>query len=416
MTIQLIDPTLIDPNPYQSRQSMDGDDLQLLAEDIKKNSLLQPPTARPHPRVEGLNLGGRYQLAFGHRRHAAWLIARPGEPMPVNVMDLTDQQMFEYAAVENVHVPLTAIEKAHHMQRYMQQFNATQTQAGALYHLGQAAVSNMLRLLQLPEPIQKHIQDGDLPERLARQLVPLTAFPVEKRLEKIAKMISKAPASEREKLAEHEIADVINNYCKRMFFEGWVKEWNPGSAALIDGNSEILPACSVCPQFLTNRNGDYCGRPACYNAKQHLWTQRELERLSQKLGIPIARAGDTAVKLTMDYNNDDRARELLRSKSCAEIFRLMPNDDGQRNYYHEQVLGSNAVVLAAFDPKLLDRKAGQLVPRKRRMRRPRKRPRARPPRSASATSAATKSLRCANPRPISSGSCRTRPRAWRPRC
>ena len=361
MTIQLIDPGLIDPNPYNSRSSMNGEDLQLLAEDIKKNNLLQPPTVR-----QSWTATGRYQLAFGHRRHAAWLIARPGEAMPVNVIDLDDRQMFEYAAVENVHVPLSAIEKARHMQRYMQQFSATEAQAGALYHLRQTSVSNLLRLLRLPEPIQQHIQDGNLPERLARQLVPLTAFPVEKQLEQIAKAISKAPASAREEIAEKEIGDVIMNYCRRLDSNGWPKEWKPDVAVDglgPDGSTEIPPACTVCPLYLVNREGIWCGRPLCHAAKYHLWSQRELERLSQKLGIPIARDGDTAIKLSMDYNNDDRARELLRSKSCAEIFRLMPND-GQHNYYHEQVLGSNAAILAAFDPKLLDRKTGQPVPQK----------------------------------------------------
>ena len=286
--------------------------------------------------------------------------------MPLDVVDATDEQLFDQAAIENgQRTDLSAIEKATIVQRAINDFGKTQLSAGALIGISsQGAVSNLLRLLKLPATVQELVRTGDVPERLARQLVPLTAFPVEKQLNQIAKAIAKAPASARENLAENEISTLIRQHCKRLHFDGWTREWRPDSAALVDGNSEIPPACSTCPLYIIIHDGAHCGRPACQDAKQHLWTQRELERISNKLGIPIALDGDTAVKLPLDYNNDDRARELLRSKSRAEIFRLMPNDDGKRNYYHEQVLGSNAVVLAAFDPKLLDRKTGQPVPQK----------------------------------------------------
>jgi len=360
MTIQLVDPNLIDPNPYQPPTRLTFTPNQLAdLESVKALGCLQTPRARPLA-------GGRFQIVYGWRRRCAWLLYRPGEPMPLDVVDATDEQLFDQAAIENgQRADLSAIEKAVIVQHAIADFNKTQLAAGQLVGLSsQGAVSNLLRLLKLPEAVRDLVRTGDLPERLARQLVPLTTFPVEKQLERIAHAIAKAPASEREKIAENEISALIRQYCKRLHFDGWAKEWNPGSAALIDGNSEILPACSACPLYIIIHDGAHCGRPACYDAKQHAWTQRELERLSQKLGIPIAGDGDKAVKLVIDYNNDDRAKELLRSKSRAELFRLMPNDDGKRNYYHEQVLGSNAVVLAAFDQKLLDRKAAQPVPPK----------------------------------------------------
>jgi len=362
MTIQIIDPGLIDPNPYQSPTRLTFTPEQLAdLESVKDIGFIHVPIARPHPIAPG-----RFQMNVGWRRRAAWMLYRPGEPMGVDVQELSDEQMFDQSAIENSQrADLSAIEKAAIIQRAVAEFGKSQLEAGKLVGLfSQGAVSNLLRMLKLPKTVRDRVHTGDLPERLARQLIPLTAFPVEKRLEHIAKEIAKAPAAEREEIAERAISEVIMNYCRRLDSDGWPKEWKPDTAVEIEGSTEIPPACSVCPLYIKNREGAWCGRPLCHAAKLHLWAQRELERLSQKLGIPIAGDGDTAVKLNLDYNNDDRAREMLHSKSRAELFRLMPNDDGKRNYYHEQVLGSNAVILATFDPRLLDRKAGQPVPPK----------------------------------------------------
>lgn len=95
-----IEQSLIDPNPYQPRQDMDPVALNRLAEDLKLNGLLQPPAVRPV-------MGGRYQLIFGHRRAAAWRIAYGDRPLPCDVRDMDDRQMFAAAIVE------AAIERGH---------------------------------------------------------------------------------------------------------------------------------------------------------------------------------------------------------------------------------------------------------------------------------------------------------------
>ncbi len=362
MTTQYVDPNLVDPNPYQSPMRLSFTPEQLADLDsVMKIGFIHMPIARPHPTEPG-----RFQMNVGWRRRCAWLFYRKGETMPLDVQELSDEQMFEQSAIENSQrADLSAIEKANIIQRAIAEFGKSELEAGKLVGLTtQGAAGNLLRMLRLPGTVQDLVRTHEMPERLARQLIPLTAFPVEKRLEHIAKEIAKAPAAEREEIAERTIAEVIMNYCRRLSPDDWPKEWKPDIAVKIDGSTEIPPACSACPLYIKNREGAWCGRPLCHAAKYHLRAQRELERISKKLGIPIAQDGDKAVKLDIDYQNDDRAKEMLRSKSRAELFRLMPNDDGKRNYYHEQVLGSNAVVLAAFDPKLLDRKAGQPVPPK----------------------------------------------------
>lgn len=118
-----IEQSLIDPNPYQPRLDMEPVALNRLAEDIKANSLLQPPAVRPI-------MGGRYQIIFGHRRAAAWKIAHGDSPIPCEIRDMDDRQMFAAAIVENDdREALNAIERAKALQLYMTKFDSTQAAA-----------------------------------------------------------------------------------------------------------------------------------------------------------------------------------------------------------------------------------------------------------------------------------------------
>src|SRR3972149_178579 len=99
MTIQPIDPKLIDPNPYQpmTRRTFKPADLaDLDSIGDKTIGLIQIPIVRPHP-----DQPGRHQRATGPRRQAAWQLYRPGEAMPNDVRPLTDRQMYEWMAIEN---------------------------------------------------------------------------------------------------------------------------------------------------------------------------------------------------------------------------------------------------------------------------------------------------------------------------
>lgn len=178
-TVIFVDLDLIDANPWQPRQGEDTDHIQKLADSIAVDGLLQIPTAR----LSGSALSGdRYQLAFGHSRLAAYkrLHARyPDDPrfreFPLNLRPLTDRQMADAAASENIaRKDLSAIEIAGAIQRYMADFGATQLEAGKIYgYTSQSSVSNLLRLLQLPEPVRALVNDGKLPERHARELITL---------------------------------------------------------------------------------------------------------------------------------------------------------------------------------------------------------------------------------------------------
>src|SRR5512147_2516521 len=103
MTLTTIELAKIDPNPFQVRLTEDRPHVEALAEDIAANGLLQCPLGRAHPEQPE-----RVQLAFGHSRLAAYVILASQHPevadwerLPVDVRDLTDRQMSDYAASEN---------------------------------------------------------------------------------------------------------------------------------------------------------------------------------------------------------------------------------------------------------------------------------------------------------------------------
>lgn len=163
---------LIDPNPFQPRLAEDAEVIGKLADNIERNGLLQIPSAR--------KVDGRYQLAFGHTRKAAFdLLNKRGDlnrwdTMPLNIAELTDLQMFEAAVSENIQRrDLNAVEVAQAMKRYMQDFKKTSDECGTFFGVNGATVRGKVRLLDLPKDIQKKISTGEITEGAARKLLTL---------------------------------------------------------------------------------------------------------------------------------------------------------------------------------------------------------------------------------------------------
>ena len=360
MTIISIDPQLIDPNPYQPRQDMDGEPLQRLAEDIAEHGLLQKPAARPHPEH-----AGRYQLAFGHRRLAAWQIAFPGQPIEVDVTPMDDKQMFTAAIVENEdREALSAIEKAKAMQSYITTFNVTQLEAGKLFGLtSQGAVSNLLRLLKLPAPIQTLVTDGELPERFARQVLPLAQVRPEEAT-KIAKVIAKAPEDEREDAAKSQMWTMLRGKnVKSLHSAPWGDLGWPGKP--IATNSEVVPeviACKGCPFNLRVEDRDNCLRVACFDLKTFAWADHEAQRIAKKLGISPIGIGEQPKIIYSGEQNSTRPQKALANvktnPAIPVLLRIVPYT-GESNYSTEyrrrNTLGSAWVALATTDEKALDK-------------------------------------------------------------
>jgi len=155
----------IDSNPAQPRQDFDAAETQSLAESLSEHGLLQPVVVR---RVEG-----RYQLVAGERRlraarQAGWT------DVPANVVEADDRKTAELAIIENMQrKDLNPLEKAACFQRYLVQYGCTQDELAGRLKLDRSTIANLIRLLELPEPVQEAIRRGRLTQGHARALLPL---------------------------------------------------------------------------------------------------------------------------------------------------------------------------------------------------------------------------------------------------
>ncbi len=156
---------LIDANPYQPRSQVHDADLAELAESLRAHGLVQPIVVRA--------TGDRYQLIAGQRRLAAARRLGWGR-VPVRVLDVDDRQMSEIAIVENLQrKDLDALEKAASFRQYLATWNCTQEDLAKRLSIDRSTVANLIRLLDLPEGVQKRLREGAISMGHARALLPL---------------------------------------------------------------------------------------------------------------------------------------------------------------------------------------------------------------------------------------------------
>ena len=152
-------------NPYQPRCNFDEEKLQELAASIKEFGVVQPVVVRKK--------GRSYELVAGERRLRAAGLAGLTK-VPAIVKDYDDAKMMEIALIENIQRhDLNPIEEAQGLRRLMQEFKLTQEQTAEKVGRSRSAVTNLLRLLNLPEQVQAHIINGVLTMGQAKQLLGL---------------------------------------------------------------------------------------------------------------------------------------------------------------------------------------------------------------------------------------------------
>ena len=155
----------IRPNRFQPRLNFDAEVLAALTESVRRDGVLMPILVRP--------MGEGFELIAGERRWRASQAAGLQE-IPAIVRDVDDLQALELAIVENEQRDnLTAIESARAYQRMMDEFGCTQQQVAERIGVSRAQVTNITRLLQLSEKIQKLIEKRELTMGQARPLVNL---------------------------------------------------------------------------------------------------------------------------------------------------------------------------------------------------------------------------------------------------
>lgn len=162
------------PNPRQPRQRMDPEALQELAESIKGHGIIQPLiVSRVEPGSEQAAAGAQFQLIAGERRLTA---ARQAGLMtvPVIVREATPQELLELALIENVQrADLNPLEEATAYRQLMEDFDLTQEQVADRVAKNRVTVTNMLRLLGLPDQLKEALMDGQISEGHARALLGL---------------------------------------------------------------------------------------------------------------------------------------------------------------------------------------------------------------------------------------------------
>lgn len=155
----------IDANPYQPRRDFDPEEIASLAQTISVHGIIQPVVVR--------QVGGRYQIIAGERRLRAAQEAGLRE-VPVRVLEIDDQQSFEFALIENLQrKDLNAIEKAYAFQQYIGQFGATHEELAAQLGVDRSTVTNLVRLLELPESVQDAVRTGQITNGHARALLSI---------------------------------------------------------------------------------------------------------------------------------------------------------------------------------------------------------------------------------------------------
>ena len=172
------------PGQYQPRTRMDEGALYELAESIKAQGIMQPilvrriseskvAPARDGQAQSAIDSRANYEIIAGERRFRAARLAGLAE-VPVLVRDVPDEAAAAMALIENIQrEDLNPLEEAQGLQRLIREFGLTHEQAAQAVGRSRSAASNLLRLLQLTEPVQTMLMAGDLDMGHARALLTL---------------------------------------------------------------------------------------------------------------------------------------------------------------------------------------------------------------------------------------------------
>jgi ParB family chromosome partitioning protein len=165
--VRMISIKNITPNPHQPRREFSEEALGELASSIKARGVLQPILIRP---LEA----DKYELVAGERRLRASKLSGLTE-IPTLVRDMSDQESLAIALIENLQrEDLNAVEEALGYQRLQQEFGLSQEELAKQVGKSRSAVANCLRLLNLPEPVQKDIQKNIISAGHGRAIMSIT--------------------------------------------------------------------------------------------------------------------------------------------------------------------------------------------------------------------------------------------------
>ncbi len=154
------------PNPNQPRRSFGETELSELSDSIREKGVIQPLIVRPDPTT-----AGSYEIVAGERRWRAAQRAQLHE-VPVIVRSYSDAEVLEVAIIENIQrADLNAIDEATAYRQLMERFGHTQDQLATALGKSRSHVANLMRLLALPDEVQRYVTEGHLTAGHARALI-----------------------------------------------------------------------------------------------------------------------------------------------------------------------------------------------------------------------------------------------------
>lgn len=219
----------IDANPDQPRTSFDADELTALAESIRQNGVLQPLLVRP---LEG----GRYELVAGERRLRASRLAGL-ETVPAYVRAGLDANKLELALIENMaRVDLNPIDAARACAALVDDLGLTKEEVARRVGKSRVAVSNLIRLLNLPDDVIEMVEQGELSEGHGRALLRAGDHFTRRRLARQA-ADNGWSVRETERRAESEAGTAQDNGKPEL--ETPAKRTDAGSAEIAEAQSAI---------------------------------------------------------------------------------------------------------------------------------------------------------------------------------
>jgi ParB family chromosome partitioning protein len=269
---------LIDANPYQPRSQVHDADLAELANSLREHGLVQPIVVRAK--------GDRYQLIAGQRRLAAARRLGWGKVL-VRVLDVDDRQMSEIAIVENLQRrDLDALEKAASFKQYVATWNCTQEDLSKRLSIDRSTVANLIRLLELPEAVQKRLRDGAISMGHARALLPL------------------GDELEQERLADK----IVNQGLSVRAIEAEIQEILRADEAGDAGDGE--PIVRVDGAEAADKGPRKPGRPASRRSSQIVAVENQLRRaLGTK--VVVHANGKGAGRIVIPFGSLDEFQRLL---------------------------------------------------------------------------------------------------------
>lgn len=168
----------IKPNKGQPRKNFKAEDLAELTDSIKQNGILQPLLVRKK--------GAVYEIVAGERRYQAARAAGLKE-VPVVIRDISDDDVFKLALIENLQrSDLTPLEEARGYRQLIKEKGLTQEELAKALSKSRSAITNTMRLLDLPKEVQSYVDDGSLTAGHARAIL---AVPSEEGRIRLAKKV-----------------------------------------------------------------------------------------------------------------------------------------------------------------------------------------------------------------------------------